>query len=150
MSRSPVGVRIALVAGLILIVGPVLTVSSGDWLLPAELFPAVLAGGVLVTLAAPRGSANRRLGGIALMLSAGALVVGTLVSALMGLLAPAVAESTGWQVGSGILVLAVYALGVVLMIATGWFEAREVFGKKPITAPDHDPEADESESESSS
>lgn len=122
--------RVAVVVGLILMVVPVLTASSGDWLLPAELFPFVLAGGVLVTLAAPKGSSDRRLGGIGLMLSAGALVLGTLVMGLLGLVAPEAAESVRWQTGIGIAVLSVYALGVVLMLAAGWFVASALFGKK--------------------
>ncbi|MHB1341788.1 MAG: hypothetical protein ACYC77_11260 [Coriobacteriia bacterium] len=126
--------RVAVVVGLILMVVPVLTASSGDWLLPAELFPFVLAGGVLVTLAAPRGSSDRRLGGIGLLLSGGALVLGTLVMGLLGLVAPEAAESLRWQTGTGIAVLAVYALGVVLMLATGWFVARGLFGKRPVAA----------------
>ncbi|MGB4592729.1 MAG: hypothetical protein WBI63_02995 [Coriobacteriia bacterium] len=132
MPEKQTFVRVAVVVGLILMVAPVLAASSGDWLLPAELFPFVLAGGVLVTLAAQRGSSDRRLGGIGLLLSAGALVLGTLVMGLLGLVAPEAAESLRWQTGIGIAVLVIYALGVVLMLATGWYVARGLFGKAPV------------------
>lgn len=126
MPSAVTNARITVVAGLALIVGPLLTASSGDWLLPAELFPFVLVGGALVTWAAPGGSANRRLGGIGLLLSAGSLMAGTLVSALLGLVTP----GRGWETAVGIAVLAGYALGVVIMLATGWFVARDAFARR--------------------
>ena len=106
----------------------ILSISRGrfriDYLMPAELFPFALAGGLLLLWAAIRARSQRGLIGWGLGIAAGLLVGGQALAVATGL-ASGETEATGWQwalvLGSLIAyILALIAVGVggVLLLRT--------------------------------
>ena len=128
MDKKTVITKILAVAGTALVWLPMLTplvfglaslVVDGrfrfDFLMPAELFPAVLLGALLLVWAAWRAQAEKRLILWGLILAVAFLVGSQGIAVLTGL-ASGETEPGGWQMA---LVLAVFALFWLGLIAVG-------------------------------
>jgi hypothetical protein len=100
-----------------------------DYLMPAELFPLVVAGGCALVIAAVRARSRRTLIGLAFGIAAGLLFVGQMLAVVTGL-ASGAAEPAGWRWGLVVACLAGYALAVVAMGVGGWLLLRDLF-KRP-------------------
>lgn len=96
-----------------------------DYLLPAELFPAVLVGGTALLLAALRARARRQVIGWALGVTLGSLVGGQVFAVLSGF-ASGAAEPGGWPRAVVIASLAAYALSALGMGIGGLFLLRDL------------------------
>ena len=97
-----------------------------DYLMPAELFPVVLGGGVLLIWAALRARLHRRLIGWGLAFSAFFLVAGQVLAVVTGLASGKI-EPTGWQWMLVLASLVIYTLGVVAMGVGGVLLLRDLF-----------------------
>lgn len=85
-----------------------------DYLMPAELFPVVLAGGVLLLWAAFRARLEKRLIGWGLGIAVGILVIGQVLAVVTGL-ASGEREAVGiWWI-LVLASLAVYSLAVIVI-----------------------------------
>jgi hypothetical protein len=102
-----------------------------DYLMPAELFLAVLAGGGLLAWSAVR--ARSRRGWIFWGLgTAAVLLVGSQAFAVVSGLASGEAEAAGWRWGLVISALAGYTLAVAAVGIGGILLLRDLFKTPPI------------------
>jgi len=97
-----------------------------DYLMPAELFPAGLAGGGLLLWAALRARSRRRLIGWGLGIAVGLLVGGQVLAVLTGL-ASGAAEPAGWWWALVFASLVLYSLALVAMGVGGVLLLRDLF-----------------------
>lgn len=139
MEKKDILTKILAIAGTMLVWLPVLapvllfvavTIRAGmfrvDYFMPAELFPAALAGGGLLLWAALRARSRQSLIGWGLGIAASLLAGGQLLAVVTGL-ASGETESSGW---AWILVLAsifVYSLGLVMIGIGGLLLLRDLF-----------------------
>jgi hypothetical protein len=85
-----------------------------DYLMPAELFPYALAGGVLLLWAALWAHSRQKLIGWALVIAAGMLVGGQALAVVTGLSSGRIA-GMGWQWILVIASLVIYTLALIAM-----------------------------------
>jgi len=85
-----------------------------DYLMPAELFPIALLGGVLLVWAALRARSRRKLIGGGLGVAVALLVGGQALAVLTGL-ASGETEAVGWPWALVLASLIVYSLALVVM-----------------------------------
>jgi hypothetical protein len=97
-----------------------------DYLLPAEVFPVALAGGVLLLLAALRLRSHRGLVGGGLVVAVGMWFGFQLIAEATGL-ASGAHEPTGWRQALVLAGLAVYILALVALGVGGILLLRELF-----------------------
>jgi len=97
-----------------------------DYLMPAELFPIVLAGWLALLWAAIRARSRRKLIGWAFGIGVGMLIGGQLIATLTGL-ASGDAEPSGWQWALVVASLAVYCLSIIAMGVGGLLLLRDLF-----------------------
>ncbi len=97
-----------------------------DYLMPAELFPSALMGGILLVWATLR--AHRRVKHIALSwgLAVFMLVAGQVIAALTGLASGAI-EPVGWRWALVLASLALYALMLVVLAVGGFLLTGDLF-----------------------
>ena len=140
MEKRGILTKILAIAGTVLAWFPVLvpvifsvavSIRSGrlhsiDYLMPAELFPAVLAGGVLLIWAALRARMHLRLiswgFGLAIV-----LLVGSQALAVITGLASGETEPVGWQWALVLASLAGYVLAIIAMGVGGILLLRDLF-----------------------
>jgi hypothetical protein len=97
-----------------------------DYLMPAELFPAALLGGLLLLWAAIRVRSRGRLIGGGLAIAIAALAGGQAVAVVTGVASGRTEPGGGW--GALILAsLAVYCLALLITAAGGVLLLRDVF-----------------------
>ncbi|MFN8497224.1 MAG: hypothetical protein U0641_05150 [Anaerolineae bacterium] len=97
-----------------------------DYLMPAELFPAVLGGGALLLAAAVRMRSRRALIGGALGIAVGALAAGQALAVVTGLASGETGPS-GWPWALVLGSLAAYSLAVAAMGIGGLLLLRDLF-----------------------
>ena len=97
-----------------------------DYLMPAELFPFALAGGVLLLWAALRAHSQRRLIGWGLGLTIGLPVIGSVIATVTGLASGEI-EPVGWQWGLVLAAIAGYILALIIMGVGGILLLRDLF-----------------------
>ena len=102
-----------------------------DYLMPAELFPMVLAGGLALLWAAIRARSRRKIIGWAFGIAVGMLLGGQLIAVLTGL-ASGEAEPSGWRWALVVASLAVYSLSIVAMGVGGLLLLRDLFKRPPL------------------
>ena len=97
-----------------------------DYLIPAELFPAVLIGGGLLLWAAFRARSQKKMIGWGLGIAVGLLVAGQVLAVVSGL-ASGAREPTGfwWGVVLGSIVL--YVLAVIVIGVGGVWLLKQLF-----------------------
>ncbi len=100
-----------------------------DYLMPAELFPAALAGGGLLMWAALRAHSRRGLVGWGLVAAIGFLVGGQALAVAAGF-ASGEAEPAGWLFALVLASIAVYSLALVVIAVGGALLVRDLF--KPL------------------
>jgi hypothetical protein len=133
MENKGVLTRLLAIAGTMLVWFPILApvllsvaVIQFDYLMPAELFPAALVGGVLLLWAALRARSRRGLIGAALAIAAGFLVGGQALAVLTGLASGATGPESGWW--SLVLAsIALYSLSLVVIGVGGLLLLRDLF-----------------------
>ena len=139
MDKKTVLTKILAVAGTALVWLPMLTplafglaslIVDGrfrfDYLMPAELFPAVLLGGLMLVWAAWRAKMEKRLigwGSLSVLLM---LVVSQLVAVLTGL-ASGETEPGGWQMTLVLVFLGLFWLGLIAVGVGGIRLLRRLF-----------------------
>jgi hypothetical protein len=101
-----------------------------DYLMPAELFPSGLLGGVLLIWAARRASAQLRLVGWGLGVAITSLVLGQVMAELTGL-ASGEMEASGFWFVLVLISLAVYCLGLVAMAVGSVLLLKHLFKRNP-------------------
>jgi hypothetical protein len=104
-----------------------------DYLMPAELFPAALAGGGLLLWAALRARSRRGLIGWSLVAAVGSLIGGQALAVATGL-ASGDAEPAGWLWALVLASIAVYSLALVVIAVGGALLVRDLF--KPLQSPE--------------
>jgi hypothetical protein len=108
----------------------ILLISAGvfrfDYLMPAELFPVALLGGVLLLWAAVRARSRQRLIGGGLGIAAGLLVGGQVLATVTGL-ASGQTEPAGWWWALVLVSLAAYSLALVVVGVGGLLLLRDLF-----------------------
>jgi hypothetical protein len=97
-----------------------------DYLMPAELFLAVLLGGGLLIWAAVRAHARRALIGAGLGVAAGMLIGGQALAVATGL-ASGETEPVGWPWAMVVASLVAYSLAVVAVGVGGVLLLRDLF-----------------------
>jgi lipid-A-disaccharide synthase-like uncharacterized protein len=97
-----------------------------DYLMPAELFPVGLLGGVLLLWAAVRARSRVRLIGWGLGIAAGLLVGGQVLATVTGL-ASGATEPAGWWPALVLLSLAAYSLALLAVGVGGIGLLRDLF-----------------------
>ena len=97
-----------------------------DYLMPAELFPVALAGGIMLIWAARRARAQRKIIGWSLGIAVGALLVGALLTTVTGLASGETALEGLWWAFL-IIPLVVYSLGLVVTGVGGVLLLLELF-----------------------
>ena len=125
MDKKSVFTKVLAIAGTALVWLPLLAplgfglvrlIQSGrflfDYLMPAELFPIVLLGGLLLFWAAWRAQAKKRLIGWGLLAMV-LLLVGSQVIAILTGLASGETEPGGWQMVLVLALLGVYCLAIL-------------------------------------
>lgn len=121
------------------VLAPVLAAVSGwaadrqfqfDYLMPAELFPMVLAGAGLLGWAAWRARSRRGLIGAGLGAALGCLVLGSAVAGLTGL-ATGAREPVGWPWALVLAALGGYCAAVGVMGVGGALLVREAWRPAP-------------------
>jgi len=142
MKKTGVFTRILVIAGTLLAWFPLLAplllgvgVSIArrrfmiDYLMPAELFPVALVGGLLLLWAAIRMKSRRGLigGGLG---AAVVLLFGSQGLAVLTGLASGEAEPVGWRFALVLGMLAGYIVALAVVGVGGALLLREVFGKK--------------------
>ena len=100
-----------------------------DYLLPAELFPFALAGGLLLIWAAIRARSQRGLIGWGLGIAAGLLVGGQALAVATGL-ASGETDATGWQWALVLGSLIAYILALIAVGVGGVLLLRDLFKPK--------------------
>jgi hypothetical protein len=103
-----------------------------DYLMPAELFPAGLAGGALLLVGALLARARRALIGLSLGLAVTCLVGGQALAVVTGLASGEI-EPAGWPWAMVLASLALYALALVAMGIGGILLLRDLFGPRAST-----------------
>jgi hypothetical protein len=103
-----------------------------DYLMPAELFPAVVIGGAALLWAALRVHLRWRLIAWGVGIAIGLLVGGQVLAVATGL-ASGDAEPTGWRLGLVLASLAVYSLSVAATGVGGLLLLRDLY--KPLGSP---------------
>ncbi len=139
MGKKDILTKILAIAGTALvwfpILAPVVISVSGfiaermarfDFLMPAELFPAVLAGGGLLVWAALRARSRRGLIGWGLVAAVGMLVGGQALAVATGL-ASGDAEPAGWPWALVLASIGVYSLALVVVAVGGVLLVRDLF-----------------------
>jgi hypothetical protein len=99
-----------------------------DWLMPAELFPAVAAGGALLLWAAIRAHSRRGLVAWGLGIMVGAIVAGTLITTLSGLASGTTQPDTAvvaW--GAALVAIGLYTACIVEVGIAGVLLLRDLF-----------------------
>jgi len=104
-----------------------------DYLMPAELFPAALAGGALLLWAAARAQSNSRLIGWALAVAAGMLFGGQGFAMVTGI-ASGQAGPADWLMAILVGTLVIYTAAVVAMGIGGVLLLRALFGPARLSA----------------
>ena len=104
-----------------------------DYLLPAELFPAALLGGVALLWAALRARSRRRLIGCSLGVAVGLLVGGQVLAVVTGL-ASGETEPAGLWWALVVASLAGYALALIAMGIGGALLLSDLFKAPPSPA----------------
>lgn len=104
-----------------------------DYLMPAELFPLVLAGGLALMGAALRARTQRKLIGWSFGLALGLLFAAQLLAAATGL-ASGETEPSGWRWALALASLGLYALAVALMGVGGVRLLRHLLRPAPLHA----------------
>ena len=99
-----------------------------DYLMPAELFPVALAGGILLVWAAIRARAYQKLVGWSLAAAVVCLVGGQGLAVVTGLASGDTAP-TGWQWALVIASLVIYTLALAAMGIGGILLLRRLFKK---------------------
>jgi hypothetical protein len=104
-----------------------------DFLMPAEIFPVALVGGILLAWAAVR--ARRRLKLIAWSLASAVffLIVSQGVAVLTGL-ATGANEATGWRIALLLATYAIFPLALVAAAIGGILLLRDLFQATPPTS----------------
>lgn len=102
-----------------------------DYLMPAELFPAVLVGGGLLLWAALRVRSHQRLIGWGLAVAAG-LLVGSQALAVVSGLASGETEPGGLWWALVLILLAGYSLTLVIIGIGGVLLLRDLFKPSPV------------------
>jgi membrane protease YdiL (CAAX protease family) len=97
-----------------------------DYLIPAELFPVALFGGVLLLWAALRARRRRKLIGWGLGVAV-ALLVGSQGFAVVTGLASGETEAVGWMMAVALGGIVAYDLALVLIGVGGIFLLRDLF-----------------------
>jgi hypothetical protein len=97
-----------------------------DYLMPAELFPVALVGGVLLLWAALRARSRRGLIGWSLGLAAAFLVIGQALAVVTGLASGATAP-TGWQGALVVASLVAFSLALIMLAVGGILLLRDLF-----------------------
>jgi len=100
-----------------------------DYLMPAELFPFALAGGLLLIWAAIRARSQRGLIGWGLGIAAGLLVGGQALAVATGL-ASGETEATGWQWALVLGSLIAYILALIAVGVGGVLLLRDLYKPK--------------------
>lgn len=100
-----------------------------DYFIPAELFPLILAGSVLLLWAAFRARSRKRLIGGAIAVGLGAIVLGQVLAMVTGL-ASGRTEPTGWQWALVLAMIALYVAAVVAIGVGGVLLVRDLFTQK--------------------
>lgn len=104
-----------------------------DWLIPAELFPLVLLGGLLLLWAALRARSRRAWMAGSLGLGVVVLVAGQVLVMVSGMGTGEVAAE-GWLFGLVVASIVIYELAVVSLAVNGALLMRDLFraaGRKP-------------------
>jgi len=104
-----------------------------DYLMPAELFPAGLLGGLLLIWAARRAVAHQRSIGWGFGVAITSLVLGQAVAMLSGLASGEIEPAGTWFV-LVLISLAVYCLGLISMAAGGVLLLKHLFMRSPDPA----------------
>ena len=97
-----------------------------DYLMPAELFPAALAGGGLLIWAALRAHSRLRMIGWGLAIAVFMLVGGQALATVTGL-ASGEAEPAGWRWALVLTSLVVFSLALVVIGTGGLLLIRDLF-----------------------
>lgn len=97
-----------------------------DYLMPAELFPAVLVGGLLLLWAAQRAHSQRKLIGWGLSAAVVFLVGGIAIAKISGLASGAV-EPTGWAWALAITSIALYWLALIELCIASVLLVRKLY-----------------------
>lgn len=97
-----------------------------DWLIPAEMFPIAVIGGVILLSGSIRAHAWRRTIAWGLALGIGMLVAGQILAIVTGL-ASGAAEPTGWQMWAVTATIGAYAAALAVMAAGGIMLIRDLF-----------------------
>jgi hypothetical protein len=139
MNTKPTLTRALAIAGTLLVWLPILApvffsavalvarrVLRFDYLMPAELFPAALAGGCLLIWAALRAHAHRSVIAWGLAVAAGLLIGGQALAIVTGLASGEV-EPIGWQWTLVLASLVGYSLAVMIAGVGGLLLLRDLF-----------------------
>jgi peptidoglycan/LPS O-acetylase OafA/YrhL len=139
MEKKSVLTKILAIAGTVLVWFPILApillsvaviitehIFRFDYLMPAELFPAALAGGVLLLWAALRARSHRRLIGWGLGIAVGLLVFGQVLAVVTGL-ASGETDPAGWWWALVLSAIIVYSLALVVTGVGGVLLLRDLF-----------------------
>jgi len=100
-----------------------------DYLMPAELFPVALVGGVALFAAALLARSHRALIGGSLAAAVGLLLAGMVLAVVTGL-ASGATEPTGWPVVLVASTLVAYTIGLVVMGVAGAALLRGLFANE--------------------
>lgn len=146
MEKRTVVARVLAIAGTVLVWLPILApavfaVIAGiqrgrflvDYLMPAELFPLVLAGGALLVAGALLARSRRWLV-IASLAAAVLLLVGTQAFAVVTGLASGAVEATGWRWAVVLAGTIGYIAAIVVLGVGGALLIRDTFRKPPKAA----------------
>jgi hypothetical protein len=139
MEKRGILTRILAIVGTVLVWFPILApvllslvvtikdhVFRFDYLMPAELFSAVLAGGCLLIWAAHRARARWGLIGWGLGIAIGLLVAGQVIAVLTGL-ASGETEPVGFWWALVLTSIVVYSLSIVVIGVGGMLLLRELY-----------------------
>ena len=97
-----------------------------DYLMPAELFPLVLVGSLLLLWSALRAHSKRKLIGWGLFAAIFFLISGQGIAVTSGLASGAV-EPTGWPWAFALTCIGLYSLAMIFIGITGLSLVRELF-----------------------
>ena len=97
-----------------------------DYLMPAELFPVAILGGVMLLWAANRASSKRGIIGLGSAVAIGSLIGGQLIAVITGL-ASGATKADGWQWALVLLSLFIYTASLGVIGITGIILTREQF-----------------------
>ena len=149
MKKKSVLTKILAILGTVLVVLPILApilfsclafiterMFRFDYLMPAELFPVYLIGGLLLLWAALRNHSRRGLIGWGLGIAAGMLVGGQALAVATGLASGEIGP-TGWQFTLVLASLGLYILALIVTIIGGVLLLRDLF--TPSKSPDENP-----------